>query len=323
LSAIDCDYIHAENGLGKLALYSADKERDIIKFIEANKHILQENIHQCGGVLLRNFNIRAVSEFNHLAQAISPNLLDYVNRSTPRTKLGGKIYTATEYPAHKHILLHNENAYTQSWPKKIMFFCVIVPESGGETPIADSRQVFNKIDKKIITKFNQKKVMYKRNYSAGIDLSWQDVFQTTEKTDVEDYCNKNNIQYHWHEPGSNGLELTTQQICQATVKHPVTQEDVWFNQAHLFHVSSLDEADKHTLLSIVTENNLPRNVFHGDGSDIQVDDLHHILDVYQSEKIVFQWKRGDVMMLDNVLMAHGRNPFIGERKIVVAMSGDE
>jgi alpha-ketoglutarate-dependent taurine dioxygenase len=149
------------------------------------------------------------------------------------------------------------------------------------------------------------------------------VFQTTKKTDVEDYCNKNNIQYHWHEPGSNGLELITQQICQATVKHPVTQEDVWFNQAHLFHVSSLDEADKHALLSIVTEDNLPRNVFHGDGSDIQVDDLHHILDVYQSEKIIFQWKRGDVMILDNVLMAHGRNPFIGERKIVVAMSGDE
>jgi hypothetical protein len=64
LSANDCDYIYAENGLGKLALYSADKERDIIKFIEANKHMLQESIHQCGGVLLRNFNIRAVSEYS-------------------------------------------------------------------------------------------------------------------------------------------------------------------------------------------------------------------------------------------------------------------
>lgn len=320
---IDCDYIHADNGLGKIAVYSADPDRNIIKFIETNKQNLQENIHQYGGVLLRNFNIRAVSEFNHVAQTISPNLLDYVNRSTPRTKLGGKIYTATQYPAHKHIVLHNENAYTQSWPEKIMFFCVIVPESGGETPIADSRQVFNKIDKKIIKKFNEKKVMYKRNYTTGIDLSWQDVFQTTQKNEVEDYCNKNNIQYVWHDPGSNGVELTTQQICQATVKHQVTQEDVWFNQAHLFHISSLDETDRSTLLSVVTEDNFPRNVFHGDGSEIQVDELHHILDVYQSEKIVFQWKRGDVMILDNVLMAHGRNPFIGERKIVVAMSGDE
>ncbi|MDP3561087.1 MAG: TauD/TfdA family dioxygenase [Legionellaceae bacterium] len=322
MSTIHFDYINAENGFGQLAVYCAEEQKDIIKFIEENKQTIQEKIHQCGGVLLRNFNIRAVSEFNHLAQTISPNLLDYVNRSTPRTKLGGKIYTATEYPAHKHIVLHNENAYTQSWPDKIMFFCVIVPESGGETPIADSRHVFNKIDKKIIKKFNEKKVMYKRNYTPGIDLSWQDVFQTTEKKAVEQYCDKNNIQYVWHEPGTNGLVLTTQQICQATVKHPVTSEDVWFNQAHLFHISSLDETDRNTLSSIVSEDKFPRNVYYGDGSEIEVSDLHHILDVYQSEKIVFQWRRGDVMILDNVLMAHGRNPFVGERKIVVAMSGE-
>ena len=61
---------------------------------------------------MRNFSIRSVSEFNKLANQISPNLLNYENRSTPRTLLGGKIYTATEYPAHKQIPLHNENSYT-------------------------------------------------------------------------------------------------------------------------------------------------------------------------------------------------------------------
>ena len=321
MSAIHCDDIKSEQGLGKIMVYHAEKGSNIIHFIEENKQELEDRMHQYGGILMRNFNIRAVSEFNHLAQTVSPNLLDYVNRSTPRTKLGGKIYTATEYPAHKHIVLHNENAYTQSWPEKIMFFCVIAPGSGGETPIADSRQILNKLDKNIIKKFTEKKVMYKRNYTAGIDLSWQDVFQTTEKSEVEDYCNKNNIQYIWHEPGSNGLELSTQQICQATVKHPVTQEEVWFNQAHLFHISSLDETDRNTLLSIVPEDKFPRNVYYGDGSEIHVDDLHAILKAYDSESIVFQWQRGDVMILDNVLMAHGRNPFVGERKIVVAMSG--
>lgn len=327
MDAIHFDYINAEKGLGKLAVYCAEEDRDIITFVEKNKKDLQQKIHQCGGVLLRNFSLRAVSEFNQLAQTFSPNLLDYVNRSTPRTKLGGKIYTATEYPAHKHIVLHNENSYTQSWPSSILFFCVIAPQSGGETPIADSRQVYNKIDKKIIKKFNDNKVMYKRNYTTGIDLSWQDVFQTAEKKEVDVYCANNNIQYVWHDADAdadaNGLELTTQQICQATVKHPVTREDVWFNQAHLFHISSLDETDRNTLLSIVSEDKFPRNVYHGDGSAIQIEDLHHILEVYESEKIIFQWKKGDVMILDNVLMAHGRNPFGGERKIVVAMGGEE
>lgn len=321
LSTIYYDYINAINGLGKIAIYYAKKDYDIMTFINTNRQSIQQQIHECGGVLLRNFNIRAVSEFRHLAQTISPHLLDYMNRSTPRTKLGDKIYTATEYPAHRSIVLHNENAYTLSWPEKIMFFCVIVPEAGGETPIADSRCVLNKIDKRIVQKFNEKKIMYKRNYFTCIDLSWQNVFQTTEKKAVEAYCINNHIQYVWHQ--SNNLELTTEQICQATVKHPVTLENVWFNQAHLFHISALDEADRNILSSVMLGGQFPRNAYYGDGSEIQVDDLLHILEAYRSEEIVFQWQRGDVMILDNVLMAHGRRPFVGERKIVVAMSGAE
>lgn len=64
--------------------------------------------------------------------------LEYTYRLTPRTKLGGKIYTATEYPADQFIPLHNENAYAETWTQKIMFFCVIQEKTGGETPIADS-----------------------------------------------------------------------------------------------------------------------------------------------------------------------------------------
>lgn len=312
-------YLKAENGSGKIAVYNADQEKDILNFVNEYKDDIEKQILECGGVLLRNFKIRAVSEFNQLAQTISPQLLEYVNRSTPRTRLGGKIYTATEYPAHKNIVLHNENAHTTSWPKKIMFFSVILPESGGETPVADSRCVYNKINNDIIKKYNDKKIMYKRNYITGLDLSWQDVFQTSEKKEVEQYCEQNNIQYHWHEPVSDGLELSTHQICQATLKHPITLENVWFNQAHLFHISSLDEDDRETLLSMVNKDTLPRNVYYGDGNELNVEDLQHILKAYESEKIVFQWKRGDVMILDNMLMAHARNAFSGERKIAVAM----
>ena len=134
--------------------------------------------------------------------------MDYINRSTPRTKLGGKIYTATEYPPHKSIPFHNENSYTQAWPETLMFFCVIVAQSGGETPIADSRQVFNKLDKDLVKKFNDKKVSYTRNYTAGIDLSWQEVFQTSDKKEVDAYCDQNNIQYI---PNANQFSVSTHQ----------------------------------------------------------------------------------------------------------------
>jgi alpha-ketoglutarate-dependent taurine dioxygenase len=312
-------YFNAKNGLGKLACYTASDEKDIFKFIEEHADSVNAEILSYGGIVLRNFSIRSVSEFNKLANKISPNLLDYVNRSTPRTLLGGKIYTATEYPAHKHIPLHNENSYTLKWPNKIMFFCVVAPETGGETPIADSRQIYKKIKSELLHKFNEKKVMYVRHYISGVDLSWQNVYQTSDKSEVEKYCKLNGIEYHWNDEPENLLELTTKQTCQATIEHPMTKEKTWFNQAHLFHISALEDEEFKALSSIIDTNTFPRNSCFGDGSDIPNDEIRYIKETMDSEKIIFKWQKGDVMILDNMLMAHAREPFTGERKIVVAM----
>lgn len=313
------EYIQSKNGFGKIVCYNATDNKDIIKFVEINKETIEGQLLKFGGVLLRGFGIRAVSEFNKLSTLISPNLLDYVNRSTPRTKLGGKIYTATEYPADKKIPFHNENSYSLSWPNKILFFCVIAPENGGETPIADSRYVFNQINKKIVDEFNNKKILYVRNYTSGIDLSWQEVFQTENKIDVEKYCYENSIDYAWQHPSNRDTDLVTKQICQATLKHPVTGENIWFNQAHLFNIWSLEEADRNTLIANLGKDALPRNTYFGDGTEIDPEYFKHINEAYEQEKIEFKWQKGDVLILDNMLMAHSRNTFFGDRKVVVAM----
>ena len=317
LGNLDKSYIFSKEGKGKIPCYKANEnERDIFRLIELDKKEIDDNLLKYGGILLRGFDIRAVSEFSKLANMFSSNLFDYVNRSTPRTRLGGKIYTATEYPADKYIPFHNENSYTLEWPNKLMFFSVVVADEGGETAIADSRYVYDKIDINIINKFNQKKILYIRNYNEGIDLSWQEVFQTNDKMEVEKYCEGHLISYEWK---TGNLELTTKQICQATIKHPITSENVWFNQAHLFNISSLKEQDRQELIGLLGNDRLPRNAYYGDGSEIEVDALNVIRQAYEQERIEFIWQKGDVMILDNRLMAHSRNPFKGNRKVVVAM----
>lgn len=286
-------------------------------WVHENQTLLENYLLKHGGILLRNFNINSVSEFNRMVQRLSPNLLDYVYRSTPRTKLGGKIYTATEYPADRIIPLHNENAYSRSWPNKIFFFSVIIASEGGETPIADSRNVYKKIDPQIKDKFEKYGVMYTRNYTKGIDLNWQEVFQTEEKAEVEKYCQENNIEFEWK---AEIPELTTRQTCQATLLHPVTREPVWFNQAHLFHISSLDEASRLSLIKELGEENIPRNASYGNRDPLEGEVLDHIREVYNHEKIKFKWHKGDIMILDNLLMAHGREAYKGERKVAVAMA---
>ena len=301
---------------GPLVLEAQRRGFDPFEWTKGNKSLLENYLLKYGGILLRNFNINSVSEFNRMVQILSPDLLDYVYRSTPRTKLGGKIYTATEYPADRVIQLHNENAYSRSWPNKIVFFSLIVASEGGETPIADSRNVYKKIDSHIKAKFEQHGVMYTRNYNKGIDLSWQEVFQTEEKAEVEKYCKENDIKFEWKTGVS---ELTTKQICQASFVHPVSGESVWFNQAHLFHISSLDEDSRLSLIRELGERNIPRNASYGNGDPLESEVLEHIREVYNHEKIKFKWHKGDIMILDNLLMAHGRETYKGERKVAVAM----
>lgn len=312
-------YIKSANGLGEIPCYHAFEDNaDMLKVIQNSRNEIEQQLLKFGGILLRGFNIRSVSEFNKLANVISPRLLDYINRSTPRSKLGGKIYTATEYPAERRIPFHNENSYTLSWPNKILFFSAIAATLGGETPIADGRRVFDKINQEIIEKFNNKKILYVRNYMPGIDLSWQETFQTDDRNEVEKYCKENSIAYEWPNNGRK-IELITKQVCQATLKHPLTGENVWFNQAHLFHISSLEESDRNTLTEILGENTFPRNAYYGDGSEIDISYLNQIREAYETERIEFKWQKGDVMVLDNRIMAHSRNPFSGDRKVVVAM----
>ncbi|GFM70571.1 hypothetical protein PSCICL_15630 [Pseudomonas cichorii] len=287
---------------------------------QAHRELIQQvvdtELPRAGGVLFRGFAFKGEADFEAFASSFGHELLTYDYASTPRTKLNNRVYTSTEYPAHQVIPLHNEQSYSLNWPMKIWFHCVQASQVGGETPIADSREVYRQLDPVIRQRFADKRLMYVRNYGNGLDLPWQQAFSTEDRAQVEQYCKASNIDFEWNEEG----ELSTRQVCQAVARHPVSGEWVWFNQAHLFHISNLAPAVRETLISIVGEEGVPRNVFYGDGSPIELEALEHVRAVLQRCQVSFPWQAGDVLMLDNMLVAHGRSTFQGARKVVVAMA---
>ncbi|MGS0743044.1 TauD/TfdA family dioxygenase [Glaciimonas sp. GG7] len=280
-------------------------------------HAMTEtHLHEVGAILFTGFGVGGADAFQHFAASFGHPLLNYEFGSTPRSKVGGGIYTSTEYPAHQHIPLHNEQAYTREWPMKIWFYCDVAAQLGGETPIADSRAVYRDIAPEIRQRFIDKGLLYVRNYGNGLDLPWQRVFNTDSTAEVEAYCHAHDIGFEWSDDG----DLRTSQRCQGVGQHPVTGESVWFNQAHLFHISTLDADTREILLDSVGEENLPRNVYYGDGSPIADTELDHVRAVLEKHTIAFAWQQGDVLMLDNMLAAHARAPFTGPRKVMVAMA---
>lgn len=286
------------------------------KWLAENRALVKSLLVTHGGLLFPGRYVDNVTSFEAVVDSFSIRRTEYLYRSTPRLQLGDRIYSATEYPKNREIPLHNENAYQHDWPLHLIFSCLKVAAAGGETPLASTARITERINGRIKDQFSRKKIMYVRNYGTGVDLPWETVFQTSEHASVETYCKAHRITFEWKADNC----LRTQQVCDAFAIHPQTRQPLWFNQVHLFHISSLDDATRCTMLEVFSEHNLPRNAYYGDGSPIETSILDGIRDAYQQEKVPVRWREGNVLLLDNMLVCHGRAPFLGERKVLVAMT---
>jgi alpha-ketoglutarate-dependent taurine dioxygenase len=282
----------------------------------AERAQIEQQLRQRGAVLLRGYAVTSRSHFSTFAESFGHPLVNYEFGSTPRTALGAGVYTSTEYPSHRSIPLHNEQAYTSNWPMKLWFYCAQAALSGGATPIADSRKIYARIAPRLRERFARDGLLYVRNYGAGLDVDWSRVFGTEDRAEVEQLCARRGIACEW----TDELQLCTREKVQAVAQHPSTREWVWFNQAHLFHISALPLEEREALLEICGSERLPRNVYFGDGSPIEDGMLDEIRAALESERVMFPWQTGDVLMLDNMLVAHAREPFSGPRKVLVAMA---
>ena len=291
---------------------------DLLSAVQRLRPQIEESLLLAGGVLLRGFSVPAVETFQQFASSFGHPLLKYEFASTPRSAVsastGAGVYTSTEYPAHQSIPLHNEQAYTREWPMKIWFHCVTASPEGGETPIADSRAVYRRMPGHIRKRF-EAGILYVRNFGE-MDVPWQKVFNTESRAEVQAFCERSGISWEWKDDDG----LRTRQLCQAVETHPATGEQVWFNQAHLFHISAREAEEREVLEEIYGIENVPRNTFFADGSTISDEIFDEVRAVLDAETVAFPWEEGDVLMLDNMLVAHARSPFKGPRKVIVAMA---
>lgn len=287
-------------------------------WLNENRILLEEYLVQYGAVLFRGFEIDNVVKFNNLLKGFDTNPLPYMFRSSPRKEINREIknvYLSTSYPNDRRINLHNESSYSRVWGRKIIFCCLCPAAQGGETPIADSRLVLKDLPSALREEFRAKGVKYIRNLTPDIGMPWQEVFQTTERAELIATCKKFNIDAEFVSDDHVIISWTKPAI----YTHPVSGEETWFNHAFFFNKYSLYEEIGLASDEELPEETLPSNTFFGDGSEIDYAAYCSIKDAYEKNTVTFPYEKGDVIFLDNMLTAHGRNPYKGDRTIATAI----
>jgi alpha-ketoglutarate-dependent taurine dioxygenase len=291
------------------------EHQDLAAWSANNLLLITDGLRKHGGILFRGFSSGTEQGLRRFTDSIGMKIMHYMEGATPRKALGNNIYTSTEFPPEHTIALHNENSYVMTWPMKICFACVIVPRDRGETPIADVRRVLHRIDSSVLRRFEVKGYMLVRNFSEHLSLPWRTSFKVSTRQELASYCEKAGLQLEW----LDDEHLRTRQVRPVVTTHPVTGERVWFNHVAFWHVSSLEKNIREILTSTYSEEGIPYNTYYGDGTRIEDDVVEHLRKAYHAETVKFPWREGDVLLLDNMLVAHGRSPFSGPRKIVVSM----
>jgi alpha-ketoglutarate-dependent taurine dioxygenase len=290
---------------------------DALAWAEAHRAAIEEKLLCHGALLFRGFGgVHGTEGLQAFVRAVCGDLLEYRERSSPRHELADRVYTSTDYPAEQTIFPHNEHSYARRFPLKLFFSCILPAEAGGETPVGDTRRIFQRIDPEVRRRFTEKGWMYVRNFHPGFGLSWQTVFQTDDRARVEEYCRDAGIEWEWR----SGDRLRTRQVRPATARHPRTGEDVWFNHATFFHISTLPAAIREPLQHDFDDEDLPNNTWYGDGAPIEPEVAEHLRNAYLAEMVALPWQQDDILLIDNMLTAHARNPFTGPRKVAVAMA---
>ncbi|GAA1240417.1 TauD/TfdA family dioxygenase [Kitasatospora nipponensis] len=276
---------------------------------------LRAGLLRHGAVYLRGLPVRSVADFGLVRDELISRRTPYREKATPRSDYGGDVFSSTDLPAAQAIRMHNENSYTLTFPGLLLFGCLTAPEQGGATPVVDCREVLRTLPPELVERMRASGWVLSRSYSEHLSVDWRAAFAAESAEQVEAYCAQNLISCAWDAEGG----LRTRQLRPGIISHPLSGEEVWFNHLAFWNSWSLDEEIRETLIEELGEGGLPFDTALGDGLPLTLAELDVINAAYERATVRRSWQPGDLLLVDNVLTAHGRDPFRGDRRIVVAM----
>jgi alpha-ketoglutarate-dependent taurine dioxygenase len=328
---------------GTLPLVVEPGDRSVDALVEALPSYT-DALRTHGALLLRGFAVDDAPAFERVARTIAPDLQDNYLGTSPRNALTPYVFTASELPPHYPIPQHAEMTFLPRPPKRL-FFCALAPNTGpgGETPLCDLRRVYKDVPEELRERWITKGIRIVRNYTGPETTKkdprqlkrWDEMFGTTDRARVDAVCAEHAMTPEWRADGR--LRITSTQP--AVRVHPETGEPTWYNHAHVFHGSAGPQEFRRiagrmgfgwrrwqaaaTALRWWEGLRQPAedgamHVTFADGTEIPDADFEVVRDAYWKNMVFPKWERGDVYVIDNASVAHGRMPYSGDRLVVVS-----
>jgi alpha-ketoglutarate-dependent taurine dioxygenase len=289
------------------------------------EYLQQESVHLAeallthGALLFRGFELHHAADFSRCAESFGARPFGYVGGNSPRTLVAENVFTSTEYPAKEKISLHNEMSYLPGQPPRRLFFFSVQPaQRGGQTSLAHTRDVLQCLPAELLQRFEEKGLRYIRNFLPSLPLgrSWQETYATQVAAEANAQIEAQGCCASWDSRGALRVTSSTR----AFAVHPLTGEKVWFNQAEQWHPSVLNEEARTLLENVAGRAGFPHDCEYADGEPIEAEFLQRIRQALERNKLLFDWRQGDVLAIDNFLMMHGREPFSGKRTTLAYLS---
>ena len=288
------------------------------EWLGENKERLLEQLSRHGAILFRGLPVNSDSDFDSVIQSFGLKNFTYAESlsNAVRRNRTERVFTANEAPASVSIFLHHEMAQTPVYPSKLFFYCEQAADSGGATPLCRSDVLLQELEKQapeFVAACAEKGVRYSNvmpnidDPESGQGRSWRSTLSTEDKSAAEDKLRKLGYQWEWLEQDS--LRVTTAVL--PAVRETDNGRQVFFNQLIAAFRGWKD-----------ARNAAEKSIRFGDDSAISTQAMAKAIHIGDELSFDIPWQSGDVALVDNFLVMHGRRPFEGQRRVLASLIAD-
>jgi len=293
--------------------------KDLVDWVKIKKEEIITNLNIHGTILFRRFPVESDLDFDAFVNAFEMNNLDYRDTLSNAVRINRtpRVFTANESPPDVSIFLHHELAQTTVYPSHLFFYCEQPSDGGGETPICRSDLLLEKLEDEIplfVKKCSELGVCYtnimpsKKDQDSGQGRSWQDTLSVSDMISAETILK--DLNYNWKWLDDDSLKVITCPL--PAIRLLPNGSKVFFNQLIAAFEGWNDKRNKSE-----------ESISFGDGSEISKEHMKKVCKLSDEISFDLSWKKNDMVIINNMMVMHGRKPFVGRRSILASLAIDD